>query len=237
MYFSLIFSSILVLIGATLSLCKDLYIISKEGKPKKENFFPIAAFVLGLSGVILSFNNSRSNIDERVKSDSALEASKRINDSLINREINLLGGGTVQPQFYFAQLNPTDFIFMIRDSSRFPVRDVTVSIRDEEALQSYKAKLNYSIKDTALQKAALTTAFLTGSDFDQISSIPYLTYESIRTLKKVTIATGRTTFNYTVNIDWTSGSLAYYIKGYKGAHGWKESLKRYDRTSGITTVQ
>jgi hypothetical protein len=241
-YIFLILGSLSVFAGALLTFLKNRADTKEDlaqgHKPKSYRFFPPLAFIMVILGLLVSFCDSYLNIGERIKSDSALDKSKQINDSLNKRMMNLLGGGSIQPQFIFAHL-PQDIItFIIRDSSMFPVRDISVNILDVEGLQLYKIKLKSTIEDSVLRAATQLATQLNGnSEFEMFATFPYLTHESMRTLQTITIPKDKPYIDYKVMIDWTNGSLNYYIKCWRTPSGWKDSVKRFDRISGITTIK
>jgi hypothetical protein len=238
MYINLIISSLLVLFGAVLSFTKDLYSINKDKKPKVERIFPIAAFLLGLSGVILSFKDSKSNIDSKVISDSALSVYRQKYDSLEKEQINLLGGAKIKPLFSFMQINPTEFIFLIVDSSKYTMRDFSITITDEDSLKSFNKKVEQTIKNVAAKNSYLETAMLNNSGgFQQLISIPYLTSNTYRNLQTVNVAR-KTNLNYIVDMYYTGGSISYYFYFTRMPNGWKkDSVKLYDRLAGVTTFE
>jgi hypothetical protein len=238
MYTTVIVSSLLVLCGAVLSFVKDLYSINKEKKPKIERVFPIAAFVLGLSGVILSFKDSKFNIDSKIGSDSALVVSQKQNDSLVKEQINLLGGGKIKPLFKLMQIDPAEFIFMILDTSKYTMRDFSITLTDEDSLKSFKQKVEQTIKDSVSRNIYLETTTLRNSGgYQQLISFPYLTSNTYRNLQTINV-TQKMHLDYIVDMYYTGGSISYYFYFTRLNIGWKkDSIKLYDRLSGVTTFE
>lgn len=240
MYNALFISSLLVALGAALSFVKDLLSVKKEANRTWRSYvIPAIALILGLTGLASSVNNSVDDIKSKAKSDTALVVQKQVNDSLTNRIITLLGGGNIEPRFIFTHLSQDVITFMIMDSSKFPVRDISVNILDNVALAAYKTGLNNSIKDSGVRAAIQLSSMLNGNpQYEQSTSIPYLTFQNLRTLQTVTIPKEKLFFDYKVNIDWTTGGITYYIKGFRiNPGGWSERITRYDHQTGATTLE
>jgi hypothetical protein len=232
----------LIILGALLAFTKDVYTINTTQKPKIEYLFAVAAVIMGILGGSLTCNSIRkSNIEKELSDSSARSSQLRVDsiqknyDSLVKHEIRLLGGLSSAPIFTILRSSPTRFQFMLADTSQYTMKDITVTLRDEIALEKFKSKFVCSSKDSNICRTEYTNYLIYGSNnYDQNISIPYLTYNNYNVLKVIDVKENQKVLKYRIDLSWTVGSLTYYLNLKRVNGDWVISKKKYDRITGIT---
>lgn len=236
MYTTIILGSALVIVGSLLSFIKEMTITPKVKKTHSALFFSISTLIMGLIGATLGFVSSKNNIDQKVVSDSTAAIVTRKNDSLTQNEINLLGGGNMKPLLAFLHYSPTSWQFFIMDTSKYTLRDISVNIRDNNALKAFQDKAYQQTKDSAKMWQIMANAeMVDNTAYTKVIGINYLTPGTRIVLETLSFDLSKANISYEVNVFWSGGNLTYYINCKNTVKGWVESRKVYDRITGITT--
>jgi len=233
----IIIATSLLLLNPIISFWKEKSDIKRSGKGRSSLVIPAAFFSIGILSAVLSFYNSKTNLDAKILSDSNASLIQHKYDSLNQRQIDFLGGGPARPLFGFTAMSSTLFVFFVIDTADYPMHDIRISIQDELAYASYKSKFKAVSNDSNINKRDLGIYLMQGySQYSREVKLPFITSEDYNTLYTQDVGTS-THLKYTVSVTWSNGSLGYYIETFKVNGSWQEKRSCYDRIRHLPVTE
>jgi hypothetical protein len=233
-----IFSTIILVITSCAFFLKDL-LSDPEKKKTSDYLFPVVIFLLALLGIFLNFITSKRDNDQKIIADSVSKMYRFKNDSLMTRQMYLLGGKDTKPLFAFLKNSPGQFTFWLQDTSQFTLRDFSITITDMIASNKFYSDLDKLFKDETSKNTYITSLVLNHQlPFQKLIPVYFLTPNTWFNLGTVNIDPKANRLHYIVDLYYTGGNETYYIYYTKRSDGWnKDSIKLYDRITQNTTFQ
>jgi hypothetical protein len=224
----------LVAFGFVLNFIKDIY----NSKPEERNLrlliLSIGILILGIGGTVVSFIDSKNTYHDKLISDSTASAKQHNYDSILQIQLNYLGAGNTKPLIAFAQASTTKFYILIDNQEKYPLKDIRISIQDEDALANFNKSFKTTSNDSAIIERDKMISRLENSNlYSKEILLPFLNASDSRFLESLDIG-NKTHLKYRIDVNWSNGWMTYYIECFKNSNSWTETRKEYNHITGIT---
>ncbi|HLK31132.1 MAG TPA: hypothetical protein VKT28_21310 [Puia sp.] len=224
----------LVALGFVLNFIKDIYNSKPEERNSRLLILSIGILILGIGGTVVSFIDSKNTYHDKLISDSTASSKQHNYDSILQIQLNYLGAGNIKPLLSFVQMSPVKFYILIGNQDKYSLKDIRISIQDEDALANFNKSFYSTSNDSAINERDKMIARLENSNqYSKEILLSYLNATDSRFLESIDVQ-NKTHLKYRIDVNWSNGWITYYIECFKSASRWTETRKEYDHKTGIT---